>query len=247
MSQKIRNRATTVSILRPKLVWCLHCFRTSIKSFESAAGVPFEIECELDAKKSILCRQCSARNALCLSTAVGMLGNAADLSAIIEWYVGFWEVDEDGVEVWAGEVIPGINEAIRTLCLAFDNVEIAHRKAHGITGNKRDQSARKTEYELFCAARRRELAHVLPPARDASKDDWHFYRVQKLLRLLPGDDELSKPGATVQRIHAFGGAEKCIRRHFYQLSRYRQELLSNGCLSIASIMLQCIYPMLLSC
>ncbi|KAL4755365.1 hypothetical protein BDW72DRAFT_350 [Aspergillus terricola var. indicus] len=77
---------------------------------------------------------------------------------------------------------------MKILCLAFDNAEMTHRKAHGIMGNKWDQAARKVEYESFCAARRRELAHILPPAHDDSKDDWHFYWVQRLLRLLPGDD-----------------------------------------------------------
>ncbi|KAL3488311.1 hypothetical protein BJX62DRAFT_240125 [Aspergillus germanicus] len=104
-------------------------------------------------------------------TTVGMLGNAANLSAILEWYTSFWDQGDDGVDLWADEIILGINNAMKTLCEAFDNVETAHHKAFGLTGNKKDQAPKKAKYESFCAARRRELAHILPPARGTPAED----------------------------------------------------------------------------
>ncbi|KAI9376425.1 hypothetical protein BJX61DRAFT_364911 [Aspergillus egyptiacus] len=48
MLQTFRARATAIAVLKHKLIWCLHCFRTSLKSFEL-------INCRLDTKKLIVC------------------------------------------------------------------------------------------------------------------------------------------------------------------------------------------------
>jgi hypothetical protein len=68
-----------------------------------------------------------------------MLGNAANLLIILEWYTGFWEEGDNGEDLWANQIISGINKAIKTLCEAFNNVKTAHQKAFGLTRNKKDQ------------------------------------------------------------------------------------------------------------
>ncbi|KAL3467283.1 hypothetical protein BJX64DRAFT_248312 [Aspergillus heterothallicus] len=77
---------------------------------------------------------------LCLSTAVGMLGNAANLSMILKWYAGFWEEDNNSVDLWVDKIILGINHAVMTLCKAFNNIKTAHRKVYVLTGSKKDQA-----------------------------------------------------------------------------------------------------------
>ncbi|KAL3439710.1 hypothetical protein BJX65DRAFT_315493 [Aspergillus insuetus] len=59
----------------------------------------FKINYYLNAKRSILYCQCSARNALCLSTIVRMLGNTANLSMILKWYTSFWDKGDNGQDL----------------------------------------------------------------------------------------------------------------------------------------------------
>ncbi|EAW18767.1 uncharacterized protein NFIA_087230 [Aspergillus fischeri NRRL 181] len=40
----------------------------------------------------------------------------------------------------------------------------------------------------FCAARHSELGYPQPPGVGFTEDEWHHYRGQRLLSLLPGDD-----------------------------------------------------------
>jgi hypothetical protein len=45
------------------------------------------------------------------------------------------------MDIWDDAIIiEGINDAVKILCEAFDNVETAHRKVLSLMGNKKDQS-----------------------------------------------------------------------------------------------------------
>jgi hypothetical protein len=57
----VRTRSLASTAVVPQLLWCMHCLRTSTKNFDPHGGVPFAIDCVFDAKKSILCAQCSRR------------------------------------------------------------------------------------------------------------------------------------------------------------------------------------------
>jgi len=45
--------------------WCMACIRSTAASFDPAKGLPFEVQCVLDAVKSVLCQQCSERRDKC--------------------------------------------------------------------------------------------------------------------------------------------------------------------------------------
>lgn len=98
-SMPLRTRATLAVPIKPKHFWRMHCLRTSLKQFDSSADEPFEIDCILDAKASVACRQCSSRNSTCnpvrfantswgsqtnlSQAATAMLGDAHDLAAVL--------------------------------------------------------------------------------------------------------------------------------------------------------------------
>lgn len=73
-----------------------------------------------------------------------MLGDAYDLSQIIDWASKkFWgedALDEDGVCLgewpYPEEVCLEAAALLADLCRAFDGAELAHRKEHSLTGNK---------------------------------------------------------------------------------------------------------------
>lgn len=71
-----------------------------------------------------------------------MLGDAHDLSAILDWAEEtFWEVDEEGFLLewpFPEEVRLEVAVLLVDLCRAFDNAEMAHRKENSLTGNKGD-------------------------------------------------------------------------------------------------------------
>jgi hypothetical protein len=54
---------------------------------------------------------CQGRTNHVGQTAEGLLGNARYLAQIVEWYAGFFNVDED----WATVMLPGASEAMTTL------------------------------------------------------------------------------------------------------------------------------------
>ncbi|PYH48434.1 uncharacterized protein BP01DRAFT_379626 [Aspergillus saccharolyticus JOP 1030-1] len=62
----------------PKIFFCMHCLRTSIKKFDVTDAENFAPGCVFDAFASVACKQCSSRNQVCNQTSVGMLGNAAE-------------------------------------------------------------------------------------------------------------------------------------------------------------------------
>ncbi|KAL4877996.1 hypothetical protein BJY04DRAFT_221570 [Aspergillus karnatakaensis] len=98
------------------------------------------------------CAEEIKRNALCETPATGVLGNARELSSIVEWYKGFWAEDAQGNDIWDNAPIPHINAALMSLIDCFSAVEVAHRKIHHITGAKKAQAKNKATYEKFCAA-----------------------------------------------------------------------------------------------
>lgn len=61
----VKTRATFAVPIKAKYCWCMHCLRTECKVYEPNRDQPLEINCILDAKASILCRQCYRRNATC--------------------------------------------------------------------------------------------------------------------------------------------------------------------------------------
>jgi hypothetical protein len=68
-----------------------------------------------------------------------MLGNAADLSKVLDWYGGFWDEDDNGDDLWPNEIIEGVSIAALNLVNAFDCVEGAHHKEFLLTGAKKSQ------------------------------------------------------------------------------------------------------------
>lgn len=66
LSLEMPRRETLAVPIRAKYLWCMHCFRTAYKRHNVEVDAPLSIECIHDAKASILCRQCHARNAKCI-------------------------------------------------------------------------------------------------------------------------------------------------------------------------------------
>ncbi|CEJ62925.1 hypothetical protein PMG11_11410 [Penicillium brasilianum] len=68
------------------ILWCMHCLRTALAEWDPAYNDwPIQIECVRDAKASVMCRQCSARNALCFPVATAMIGDGHDLAVLLSW------------------------------------------------------------------------------------------------------------------------------------------------------------------
>lgn len=67
-----RTRATLTVPIRPKHFWCMHCLRTSYDNFDLSLDTPFDINCVLDAKASVACRQCSSRNSTCIPVRIAI-------------------------------------------------------------------------------------------------------------------------------------------------------------------------------
>ena len=67
-----------------------------------------------------------------------MLGNAYDLSRLLEWASSLWLMD---FEVTNNQLALHLffRESLLALARCFINVEIAHRKEHSLTGSKGPQ------------------------------------------------------------------------------------------------------------
>jgi hypothetical protein len=156
-----RTRATHSIPITPKHFWCMHCLRTALGTPTRPVQIvdaPFGINCVLDAKNSVMCRQCSARNATCLpvgfaklspvllltfsQAATAMLGDARDLSDVLAWAKEvFWDtmtLPDGTMGIWPYplDVRLEVAEALVDLCRAFDGAEQAHRRENMLTGAK---------------------------------------------------------------------------------------------------------------
>ena len=92
------TRQTLAHAVEARCFWCIHCMRTQYKGYAQTAAAPLDIVCVLDAKASIMCKQCAGRNQTCELvsstsvrwafanvswTATGVLGDTYDLSALL--------------------------------------------------------------------------------------------------------------------------------------------------------------------
>ena len=59
------TRATLAKPVEARFFWCMHCLRTQVKGFKPEADVALEVVCVMDAKASIMCKQCAGRSQPC--------------------------------------------------------------------------------------------------------------------------------------------------------------------------------------
>ncbi|KAI1111345.1 hypothetical protein F5Y14DRAFT_454106 [Nemania sp. NC0429] len=75
--------------------FCLHCLRTQVKAYKKGGAAvwrefPLLVCCIFEAGRATRCVQCVKRKDICEPTTPAMLGEAADLVAILTWLRGFW-------------------------------------------------------------------------------------------------------------------------------------------------------------
>ncbi|KAJ5365905.1 hypothetical protein N7517_008791 [Penicillium concentricum] len=154
-----RRRVPTLPFYLTTL-WCLQCFRTSIHNWD--ASLPFQPRCCIDTVASNMCGRCIAANVTCESVYRGIRGHVFELMALIEFSKQYWRNDNQGFGktnvadlVWDYGVIKDISEAVRSLCLSFDNLVKTHGEAHMLTGNASDGA--KAAYSTWCNAREHSI------------------------------------------------------------------------------------------
>lgn len=59
------TRATLAKPVEARFFWCMHCLRTQVKAFKPEADMALEVVCVMDAKASIMCKQCAGRSQPC--------------------------------------------------------------------------------------------------------------------------------------------------------------------------------------
>ncbi|RJE17461.1 hypothetical protein PHISCL_10203 [Aspergillus sclerotialis] len=205
-----RTRSKHDVVVKPKFLFCCKCFRTSLKRAEnSGLGGPLRIDCVMDAESSILCKQCSGRKAICETFPASMLGDCYDFAAILESCKDFWKAtDETGNEYWADEIKSAVFRSQIKLAKGLMAVLEAHRRTHGFTETKKEQSKNvrlvilyltyryrfandvqdiPNKYEKFLAIRRSLCIAVPYPGEDGTAQQWNDYHSVGFLRLLPGD------------------------------------------------------------
>ncbi|RHZ54482.1 hypothetical protein CDV55_103682 [Aspergillus turcosus] len=75
----------------------------------------------------------------------GMAGNALELSAVIDWHHGFY----DAAYNWDPVLLPEVAQAMLAPVNAFENMEEAHRKLHGLPGRRRTATSLKNNICLL--------------------------------------------------------------------------------------------------
>lgn len=82
-----------------------------------------------------------------IQSATGVLGDAKDLGALLEWAKMFWRVlmgwDYWGhpEEPWAQEIRLSVAASMETLSRSFTSMEQAHRTLHRLTGDESDDES----------------------------------------------------------------------------------------------------------
>lgn len=71
-----------------------------------------------------------------------------------------------------------------------------------------------SECNAFLAARRAELANIVPPGRAAGAAEWDYFRSKKLLRVIPGDEGFT---AWTQDKLAFYASIKAAAREYFAI------------------------------
>lgn len=162
------TRATLANPVEALFFWCMHCMRTQVKAYKPETDVPLQIVCIMDAKASIMCKQCAGRSQPCelVSSipvrrafadvswpATGILGDAVDLGTLLKWAKRFWEdnLDDDWsdqFEDWPASVRLEVSAASVDLVKAFNGMDQAHRKFFKQTGNKGDKKVRGLSPEV---------------------------------------------------------------------------------------------------
>ncbi|RAH51076.1 uncharacterized protein BO95DRAFT_437881 [Aspergillus brunneoviolaceus CBS 621.78] len=172
MPMTTRRRLADTPIV-PKIFFCLHCLRTSIKNFDVTNAENFAPGCVFDAVASVACKQYSSRNQICHQTSVGMLGNALEFSQILNWSQEFF-VDHTAPDQnldWDLTLRVQVGHLTLALATGFEAAELAHRREHGLTGTSKSKvTPNLVPYRSFVAGRR------------SIADD------PTMLRLMPGDD-----------------------------------------------------------
>ncbi|KGO63553.1 hypothetical protein PITC_049350 [Penicillium italicum] len=142
--------------LHLKTLWCLQCFRTSLRDWNT--DEPFEANCWIDTAASKLCRRCNATHGKCESIHRGIRGHVFELMALLEFAKTYWSNDcggfgkgDDRDFIWDDGVVHDISDAVRDLCVAFDNLVKAHGKTHMLTGKASENA--KAAYSAWCNAR----------------------------------------------------------------------------------------------
>ncbi|KAJ5977292.1 hypothetical protein N7501_000634 [Penicillium viridicatum] len=144
--------------VRLRTLWCMHCLRTAIGEWQKNQLRPFVINCVMDAKASVACKQCSGRASTCIPAATAMLGDCQDLSDLLAWaHKTFWLDWVDDVDSGIGwhdwpysdETRRVVAEKMMELCKSFDTSEQAHRKEHELTGNKAQVKQTRADYNAF--------------------------------------------------------------------------------------------------
>ncbi|CAI7601338.1 unnamed protein product [Penicillium glandicola] len=206
---------------RPKLLkqslhlttlWCLQCFRTSLRDWDS--GMPFEPNCWIDTAAPKLCRRCSTTHGKCDSLPRGIRGHGFELMALLEFAKQFWANDEggfgrvDGADfLWTNEVIEDMSHAINDLCTAFDNLVKTHGKAHMLTGNPSDAShaqyvlygEAKTVYSAWCNAREHMISSNSTYTSDLPRK--YASRATEHLRLRVGEEAYTHWAVAICAFH----------------------------------------------
>ncbi|KAI1119090.1 hypothetical protein F5Y14DRAFT_446298 [Nemania sp. NC0429] len=191
--------------------FCLHCLRTLVKAYKKGGAAvwresPLTIRCVFEAGRATRCAQCIKRKDICEPTTPAMLGDAADLVAILAWLRGFYVYEDADEGEYSAELRHAIGELTIDLVNSFENCEKECRKGHHLAGAKKTKASFLQAYEVFLAGRRDLALRAWPYPRGAAGDDPILvakWKNGQLLRLLAGD-----PAASAWRIakEAFYGA-----------------------------------------
>ncbi|KAJ5165576.1 uncharacterized protein N7500_007406 [Penicillium coprophilum] len=152
LTQQTQRNIPTLPIYLVTL-WCLQCFRISLRDWDTA--LPFEPKCWIDTVASQMCARCHETKSNCESVYRGIRGHVFELMALLEFAKQYWLNEGEGFGqtdvadlVWDYGVIRDISEAVRSLCLSFESLVMAHGEAHILTDNASDDA--KAAYSTWC-------------------------------------------------------------------------------------------------